>query len=290
MPHPRKRFSQNFLQDQGVIDRIIATVSPRPGERLVEIGPGRGAITRALLGAAGELVAVELDRDLIEPLTRTCAALGQLTIHQADALTFDLSQLVAPGEKLRLTGNLPYNISTPLLFHFLEQKAWILDMHLMLQKEVVDRIVAPPGSRTYGRLSVMIQTWCRAEALFEIPPQAFFPAPKVDSAFLSLTPLDPPPYPLQDTGYHQRLVTQAFAQRRKTLRNTLKDMATAEDFAALGIDPSQRAEELSVSTFASLANLTCKATPSPENYNFMNSDPSPLIPDLKQLPSGEKDE
>ncbi len=290
MPHPRKRFGQNFLQDQSVIDRIIAAVSPSPGESLVEIGPGRGAITRALLRAAGQLDAVELDRDLIEPLARTCASLGQLTIHQADALAFDLSQLVAPGEKLRLTGNLPYNISTPLLFRFLEQKACILDMHLMLQKEVVDRIVALPGSRTYGRLSVMIQTWCRAEALFEIPPQAFFPAPKVDSAFLRLTPLDPPPFPLQDPVHHQRLVTQAFAQRRKTLRNTLKGMATTEDFAALGIDPGQRAEELSVSTFASLANLTCKATPSPENCGLINLGTSPRIPDLKQLPSGEKDE
>lgn len=290
MPHPRKRFGQNFLQDQGVIDRIIAAISPSPGERLVEIGPGRGAITQALLRAAGQLDAVELDRDLIEPLARSCASVGQLTIHQADALAFDLSQLVAPGEKLRLTGNLPYNISTPLLFHFLEQKACILDMHLMLQKEVVDRIVAPPGSRTYGRLSVMIQTWCRAEALFEIPPQAFFPAPRVDSAFLRLTPLDPPPFPLQDPGHHQRLVTQAFAQRRKTLRNTLKGMATAEDYATLGIDPSQRAEELAVYTFASLANLTCKATPSPENCRLINQGPSPLIPDLKQLPPGEKDE
>ena len=290
MPHPRKRFGQNFLQDQGVIDRIIAAISPSPGERLVEIGPGRGAITQALLRAAGQLDAVELDRDLIEPLARSCTSVGQLTIHQADALAFDLSQLVAPGEKLRLTGNLPYNISTPLLFRFLEQKACILDMHLMLQKEVVDRIVAPPGSRTYGRLSVMIQTWCRAEALFEIPPQAFFPAPRVDSAFLRLTPLDPPPFPLQDPGHHQRLVTQAFAQRRKTLRNTLKGMATAEDYATLGIDPSQRAEELAVSTFASLANLTCKATPSPENCRLINQGPSPLIPDLKQLPPGEKDE
>lgn len=270
MPHPRKRFGQNFLQDQSVIDRIIAAISPSPGESLVEIGPGRGAITRALLRAVGQLDAVELDRDLIEPLARTCAPLGQLTIHKADALTFDLCQLVVSGEKLRLTGNLPYNISTPLLFRFLEQKFCILDMHVMLQKEVVDRIVAPPGSRTYGRLSVMIQTWCRAEALFEIPPQAFFPEPKVDSAFLRLTPLDPPPFPLQDPGHHQRLVTQAFAQRRKTLRNTLKGMATAEDFAALEIDPGQRAEELSVPTFAGLANLTCKASPSPENCGLIN--------------------
>lgn len=135
MPHPRKRFGQNFLQDQSVIDRIIAAISPSPGESLVEIGPGRGAITRALLRAVGQLDAVELDRDLIEPLARTCAPLGQLTIHKADALTFDLCQLVVSGEKLRLTGNLPYNISTPLLFRFLEQKFCILDMHVMLQKE-----------------------------------------------------------------------------------------------------------------------------------------------------------
>jgi 16S rRNA (adenine1518-N6/adenine1519-N6)-dimethyltransferase len=290
MSHPRKRFGQNFLQDQGIIDRILAAISPSPGERLVEIGPGRGAITRALLRAAGQLDAVELDRDLIEPLARTCAPLGHLILHNADALTFDLCQLGAPGEKLRLAGNLPYNISTPLLFRFLEQKPCISDMHFMLQKEVVDRIVARPGSRTYGRLSVMIQTWCQAEALFEIPPQAFFPAPKVDSAFLRLVPLDPPPFPLQDPGHHQRLVTQAFAQRRKTLRNTLKGLAAAEDFAILGIDPGQRAEELSVSTFACLANLTCKGAPSPENCKLINTDSSPLTRILNQLSSGEKDE
>lgn len=290
MPHPRKRFGQNFLQDQGVIDRILAAISPSPGERLVEIGPGRGAITRALLRAAGKLDAVELDRDLIEPLVRTCAPLGHLILHNADALTFDLCQLGAPGEKLRLAGNLPYNISTPLLFRFLEQKPCISDMHFMLQKEVVDRIVAGPGSRTYGRLSVMIQTWCQAEALFEIPPQAFFPAPKVDSAFLRMIPLDPPSFPLQDPGHHQRLVTQAFAQRRKTLRNTLKGLATAEDFAILGIDPGQRAEELSVSTFACLANLTCKGAPSPENCRLINTGSSALTRILNQLSSGEKDE
>lgn len=276
MPHPRKRFGQNYLQDQSVIDHIIAAIAPSPGEKLVEIGPGRGAITRGLLRAVGHLDAVELDRDLIESLAHSCGPLGQLTIHNADALTFALCDLVASGEKLRLAGNLPYNISTPLLFRFLEQKSCILDMHLMLQKEVVDRIVAPPGSRTYGRLSVMIQTWCRAEALFEIPPQAFFPVPKVESAFLHLTPLIPPPFPVQDPGHHQRLVTQAFAQRRKTLRNTLKGLATSQDFAALGIDPGQRAEELSVSTFASLANLTCKAAPSPENRVLINLGLHPL--------------
>lgn len=265
MPHPRKRFGQNFLQHQDVVHRIIAAIAPRPGEILVEIGPGRGAITRELLRSAGRLDAIELDRDLIAGLAQACSTLGRLTIHNADALTFDLCQFVAPGGKLRLVGNLPYNISTPLLFRFLEQKSCILDMHLMLQKEVVDRIVATPGSRTYGRLSVMIQSWCRATTLFEIPPEAFFPAPKVQSAFLQLTPLNPPPYPVQDLAHHQRLVTQAFAQRRKTLRNSLKGLAASQDFAALGIDPGQRAEELSVSAFASLANLTCKATPSPEN-------------------------
>ncbi len=260
MPHaPRKRFGQNFLQDRTVIALIIAAVAPLPKDHLVEIGPGRGAITMELLRRTGRLDAVELDRDLVEPLARQCAPLGQLVIHNADALTFDLCGLAAPDQKLRLVGNLPYNISTPLLFHFLAERACVQDMHLMLQKEVVDRIVAPPGSRTYGRLSVMIQTWCRAESLFDIPPGAFYPAPKVYSAFLRLTPLDPLPHPVRDPGCHEHLVAQAFAQRRKSLRNALRGSVAEEDFRSLGIDPGQRAEQLGVGSFAALANLACKA-------------------------------
>ncbi len=263
-PHPRKRFGQNFLQDPAVIDRILVAIAPHPGERLVEIGPGRGAITRPLLRLAGHLDVVELDRDLIEPLARACRTLGDLTIHQADALVFELCPLTQRNEKLRIVGNLPYNISTPLLFRFLEQKNCIHDLHLMLQKEVVDRIVAQPGSKTYGRLSVMIQTWCRADALFTIPPAAFFPAPLVDSAFLRLVPLFPSPQRPREPRHHAHLVAQAFSQRRKTLRNTLKDLVRPEVFAQLNIDPGQRAEELPVSAFVELADLTCNTLSTPD--------------------------
>lgn len=263
-PKPRKRFGQNFLQDPRIIDQILTALAPLASDRLVEIGPGRGAITQPLLSRVGRLDVVELDRDLIGPLGRACLPLGHLIIHQADALAFELCQLAGPSEKLRIVGNLPYNISTPLLFRFLEQKACIQDLYLMLQKEVVDRIVAPPGSRTYGRLSVMVQTWCKTEALFDIPPQSFFPPPKVESAFLRLIPLDPPPQAPQNRPHHAHLVALAFSQRRKTLRNTLKGLVRPEDFARLNIDPGQRAEELPASAFVGLADLTCN-TPSDDH-------------------------
>lgn len=324
-PKPRKRFGQNFLQDPAIIDQILAAIAPQPGDRLVEIGPGRGAITQALLRRAGQLDVVELDRDLIEPLRRSCQGLGHLTIHQADALTFELCSLAGPNGhggaghtpenksltrvihpnchvasrqvydndnerafndfhpnclerarrsredeslsrdlhakgKVRVVGNLPYNISTPLLFRFLDQKACTQDLHLMLQKEVVERIVAPPGSRTYGRLSVMVQTWCQVQALFDIPSQAFFPAPKVQSAFLRLLPLDPAPLAPRNRRHHAQLVALAFSQRRKTLRNSLKDLVGPADFARLNLDPGQRAEDLPVSAFVALADLTCNTS------------------------------
>jgi len=262
---PRKRFGQHFLRDPGVIARIITAITPRPGERLVEIGPGRGALTLDLLAATGQLDAVELDRDLIEPLAKRCEGKGRLTLHPADALSFDLCHLIRGHEGIRLVGNLPYNISTPLLFHFLGQRHCLLDMHLMLQKEVVDRIVAPQGSRTYGRLSVMIQTWCQAEALFTIPPQAFYPAPRVESAFLRLIPYDSVPFPVRDPVWYERLVAQAFSHRRKTLRNTLQGWVTEGTFHQLDIDPGHRAETLSVASFVDLANLTCKTLPPPED-------------------------
>jgi len=254
---PRKRFGQNFLHDPAVIARIVGAVKPRPGERIVEIGPGRGAITGALLQAAGRLDAVELDRDLIEPLARRCSGLGELTIHSADALKFDLCGLADTGERLRLVGNLPYNISTPLLFRFLGQSECIRDMHFMLQKEVVERITATPGSKTYGRLSVMVQVYCRAEALFIIRPGAFQPPPKVDSAFLRLSPYRPRPHPVLDPAFLSRLVESAFSQRRKTLRNSLKGLFSADQLQAEDIDPGQRAEELAVEAFVRLANSGC---------------------------------
>jgi 16S rRNA (adenine1518-N6/adenine1519-N6)-dimethyltransferase len=256
---PRKRFGQNFLHDQTVIRRIVAAVAPAPGEHLVEIGPGRGAITGELLCAAGRLDAVELDRDLIEPLAHQCAGLGELNIHLADALAFDLCALSPAGGRLRLVGNLPYNISTPLLFRFLDQARCVQDMHFMLQKEVVDRITAGPGSKTYGRLSVMIQVYCRATALFTIRPGAFHPAPKVDSAFLRLTPYRPLPHLVDNPDFLSRLVAQAFAQRRKTLRNCLKGLVSAALIEAQEIDPGCRAETLGPETFVRLANAACKS-------------------------------
>ncbi|AHF04538.1 16S rRNA methyltransferase [Marichromatium purpuratum 984] len=260
-PHqPRKRFGQNFLHDQGVIARIHAAIAARPGERLVEIGPGQGAITAGLLEAVGELDVVELDRDLIEPLRARLGGRGTLRIHNVDALKFDLCALrQGPEERVRVVGNLPYNISTPLLFHFLAQSRCLADLHLMLQKEVVDRMVAEPGSKIYGRLSVMVQTQCRARSLLRIGPGAFNPAPKVDSAVVRLEPVAER-YPLADPEHHARIVAAAFGQRRKTLRNSLSGLVTPEQFARAGIDPVRRAETLSVTEYATLANAaTCKA-------------------------------
>ncbi|WP_428610320.1 16S rRNA (adenine(1518)-N(6)/adenine(1519)-N(6))-dimethyltransferase RsmA [Sedimenticola sp.] len=262
-PHQaKKRFGQNFLHDPGVIQRIIAQINPKPDEHLVEIGPGQGAITRELLKRAGRLDAVELDRDLIHPLAVACADLGELNIYNSDALKFDFAQLAGDGRPLRLVGNLPYNISTPILFHLLQYADVIQDMHFMLQKEVVERMAAGPGSKTYGRLSVMMQAWCQVESLFEIGPGAFKPAPKVDSAIVRLIPYSEPPCRIDDATYFAQLVTSAFAQRRKTLRNSLGKLMDAELIGAAGIDPSLRAERLSLADFARLANLACKTAPS----------------------------
>jgi 16S rRNA (adenine1518-N6/adenine1519-N6)-dimethyltransferase len=259
----RKRFGQNFLHDPHAIDRIHAAIAASPGERVVEIGPGQGAITRGLLTAVGSLDVVELDRDLVGPLRDRLGLLGELRIHQADALNFDLCALAHEGERLRLVGNLPYNISTPLLFRFLEQADCIEDMHLMLQKEVVARIVADPGDKTYGRLSVMVQTRCSAECLFRIPAGAFTPAPKVESAFLRLRPHRPLPYPVDDPALHARIVAAAFGQRRKTLRNSLSKLVEAELLIATGVDPTSRAENLDVASYARLANAACKSPLAP---------------------------
>lgn len=264
MPHiPRKRFGQNFLHDPAIVRRIVAAVAPHRGETLVEIGPGRGAITKGLLAAAGRLHAIEIDRDLIEPLALLCADCGGLTIHDADALDFDLCGLAPAGERIRVVGNLPYNISTPLLFRFLEQADCIGDMHFMLQREVVERITAAPGSKTYGRLSVMVQVYCSARSLFIIRPGAFNPAPKVDSALLRLVPHRPLPHPVDDPAFLARLVTQAFSHRRKTLRNCLAGLVDADTVARLGIDPGLRPEALPVPTWVALANAACKAAPLP---------------------------
>ncbi len=250
---PRKRFGQNFLHDPVVIDKIVNAIQPTRSDILLEIGPGRGAITCPLLEAAGKLTVVELDRDLINPLQERCHGLGALTVHSADALTFDYCQ-VAGEEELRVIGNLPYNISTPLLFHLLDQHRCIKDMHFMLQKEVVERMAASPGSKQYGRLSVMLQYRCRVTPLFIIGSDAFKPAPKVESAFVRLEPFEQPAVQVTDEALFEKLVRQAFSQRRKTLRNTLRGMIDAAAMTELGIDPSARAETLAIEDFATLAN------------------------------------
>ena len=258
---PRKRFGQNFLHDPGVIDKIIAAIRPRRGENLVEIGPGKGAITLPLLAAAGELAVIELDRDLIEPLKALCAGTGRLAVHNADALGFEFCRLADKGP-LRIVGNLPYNISTPILFRLLDQHRCIRDMHFMLQKEVVERMAANPGSKQYGRLSVMLQYRCRVTRLFNIGPGAFNPPPKVESAFVLLEPYagDRLPVSVDSEEVFARLVRQAFSLRRKTLRNALRDMLDAGEISGLGIDPAVRAEMLELKDFAELANLAAART------------------------------
>ncbi len=250
----RKRFGQNFLHDPNIVRKIVRAIDPRPGEHLVEIGPGQAALTVPLLEAAGELDAIEIDRDLVPLVAERCAGRGRLRLHQADALKFDFATLAADGRPLRVVGNLPYNISTPLLFHLLDQRQVIHDMHFMLQKEVVERMAAPPGSKTYGRLSVMLQAWCRVEHLFDIGPGAFRPAPKVDSSLARLTPLPEAEVGIDDPAAFAELVRRAFAQRRKTLRNNLKGLLDAERIAALGIDPGARPEMLTVADFKRLGN------------------------------------
>ena len=253
MQPARKRFGQNFLHSPGVIARIVATLAPDAGQTLVEIGPGHGALTGPVLERAGALTAIELDRDLADELTERFGSRG-LTLIGADALRFDFATLAPPGGRLRVFGNLPYNISTPLLFHLLGQRAVIQDMLFMLQREVVDRMAAAPGDADYGRLSVMLQYACTVEALFIVPPAAFWPAPKVQSRIVQLTPYATLPHPAGDERRFADLVQRAFAQRRKTLRNSLSGAVSEAQFAAAGIDPGLRPEVLSVADFVRLAD------------------------------------
>jgi 16S rRNA (adenine1518-N6/adenine1519-N6)-dimethyltransferase len=232
-------------------------VRPMPGQRLVEIGPGEGALTRPLLEHGVALTVVELDRDLAARLAMRPEAGYALTVVQGDALKIELAGLAAPGERLRLVGNLPYNVSTPLLFRFIAQAAVIDDMHFMLQREVVERMVAPPGSKTYGRLSVMLAAACRVEALFDIGPGAFRPPPKVWSTIVRLTPWREPPFKIQDHARFAEVVRRAFGQRRKTLRNALAGLVDEAAIRAAGCDPGARAETLPPEAFARLAGGHC---------------------------------
>lgn len=258
-PKARKRFGQNFLTDQGVIDDIVAAIDPQKGQHLVEIGPGRAALTLPLLQNSDQLDVVELDRDLIPLLQSRLTAYPHLTIYEADALQFDYRSLVKQQEKLRIIGNLPYNITTPLLFHLLGQAEHIEDMCFMLQKEVVERICAEPGSKKYGRLSIMVQYQCQADMLFIVPPEAFEPVPKVESAIIYLRPLGEfvgGDVCIKSLG---KLVTQAFSQRRKTIANTLKKMVSKEMLEAEGIQLDQRPETLSVSQYVALTKAWLQA-------------------------------
>ncbi len=252
---PRKRFGQNFLHDKMVIQRIVNSINPRQGDHIVEIGPGEGALTELVLDKIGAMDVVELDRDLI-PLLKIRFVLNDgLNIHQADALKFNFCQLQKDEKKLRIIGNLPYNISTPLLFHLFDNSHCIQDMHFMLQKEVVDRIVANPGDSAYGRLSIMLQYFCHAEYVFTVKPGAFRPAPKVDSAIVRLVPHDKPPVEINNFDEFSKLVNFSFTQRRKTLRNILKGKLDVEQIEALDIEPTIRPERLSLEDFTKLANI-----------------------------------
>ena len=255
---PRKRFGQNFLTDAYIIDKFVASIAPKENEPVLEIGPGQGALTERLLPSGCQLTAVELDRDLASFLRISFVTRNNFKLHEGDALKFQLVELNPEPASLRVVGNLPYNISTPLLFHLLEQREYIKDMHFMLQKEVVQRLAAEPDSQHYGRLTVMAQYFCRVIHLFDVPPGSFFPPPKVMSAIVRLTPREPEVKAI-NPDLLAKVVNQAFQQRRKTLHNTLKGLVTDEQMEAVGISPKARAETLSVSQFVTLANQVASA-------------------------------
>lgn len=247
----RRRFGQNFLTDASVIDRIISVIEPRENEIIVEIGPGHGAITRPLVESGAQVHAVEIDRDLARKLSDALDRPSNLIVHSQDALNTSFSAL-SEGRDFRMVGNLPYNISTPILFHVLSQRQAPTDLHLMLQTEVVNRIVAPPGDRRFGRLSVIIQNLCQSAALFDIPADCFTPRPKVCSTFLRLIPREKP-IAESEPALFETVVKAAFSMRRKTLRNALRGVLKSEQIEAAGIDPRLRAEQLGVREFDALA-------------------------------------
>lgn len=252
---PRKRFGQNFLQNPHVIDDIVRSINPQREDNVLEIGPGLGALTQPLLRRLNQLTAVEIDRDLHSYLSELAIAQGKLHLIPADALTLDYSQF---GSKLRIIGNLPYNISTPLLIHLLQFVPFIEDMHFMLQKEVVERMAAHPGTKAYGRLTVMLHYHCMVEHLFDVPPEAFDPKPKVDSAVVRLIPYKNSPFSSVSLATLENLVAHAFAMRRKTLNNNLKGIISAEQLNELGIDGIRRPEQISVAEYVQIAKFISK--------------------------------
>lgn len=254
MPNPRKRFGQHFLTDHQVIDHIILAIAPQPNDHLVEIGPGQGALTFPVLKKIKQLEVVELDRDLIPHLKLRTRHTGQLIIHEADALEFDFGELQNDKRLLRVFGNLPYNISTPLLFHLLEYAKQISDMTFMLQKEVAERIVASPSTEHYSRLSIMVQYHCSSQLLFDVPPAAFFPQPQVTSSIIKMIPYQVLPAVARDYKKFADIVRQAFNMRRKTLHNSLKNMVSDAVWEKVQIDPRLRPENLSVKDYVSISN------------------------------------
>jgi len=255
MHRPRKRFGQNFLHDQNIINSILRCINVQPTDNLLEIGPGLGALTKPLLNQVNQLTAIEIDTDLHAHLQQLPAAQGKLHLINADALKVDFTPF---GENLRIVGNLPYNISTPLLIRLLQITPQIKDMHFMLQKEVVQRLAASPGSKTYGRLSVMAQYYCDVSELLHVPPTAFNPEPKVDSAIVRLTPFASGKYPAVPFSELEQLVAKAFSMRRKTLANNLKPLLAANDLISLNIDPQWRPEQISVIDYVTITNFLAK--------------------------------
>ena len=259
----KKHLGQNFLHDRGVIDKIVLAIDPQPGDVLVEIGPGQGALTFPLLRRHGALTAIEFDRDLHAPLQAAACEHGALRLIEGDVMGVDFSQLAAQqGDargQIRLAGNLPYNLSSPILFHALDHAKAIRDMTFMLQKEVVERMAAGPGSKVYGRLSVMLQAYCTVTPLFVVPPGAFRPAPKVDSAVVQLVPLPAASIQITHPAVFASVVRAAFGQRRKTLRNAMNGVAEAAQIEAAGLRPDARAEQIAVADFVQLANLLASA-------------------------------
>lgn len=251
----RKRFGQNFLIDHGIIRDIVRSVHPQKNDQIVEIGPGKGAITQLLADSCDHLSVIELDRDLVPWLKVKFEHHPHFQLFQADALKFDFSQLIKNEQPLRIVGNLPYNISTPLIFHLLTYANKVQDMHFMLQKEVVKRMAAQTGDSAYGRLGIMVQYYCAVEDLFDVPPTSFDPAPKVDSAIVRLTPYAQLPYVANNVKSLETLVNVAFQQRRKTLRNSLKQLLSAEQMESLPVDLSLRPEEISLPEYVAMSNL-----------------------------------
>ncbi|MER2493279.1 16S rRNA (adenine(1518)-N(6)/adenine(1519)-N(6))-dimethyltransferase RsmA [Catenovulum sediminis] len=249
----RKRFGQNFLTDDYIIGCIVDAIDPQDDDILVEIGPGLGALTFPVLSQVKHLNVVELDKDLVKRFEEDSLLHRKLTVYQADAMKFDFSQLLQEDKKLKVFGNLPYNISTPLLFHLFEFSDQIADMHFMLQKEVVDRMCAEPGSKSFGKLSVMTQFYCDTCLVVDVPPESFSPAPKVDSAVIRLVPKAQRAD--VDVNMLQKVATAAFNQRRKTIRNSLKDLLSADELTELGLDPTLRAEYLSLSDFVKISQF-----------------------------------